>query len=355
MIASRRLVAAAAGLFIVLIVASVATRERASAAPAVTNAVSAAQSFLGSLDPAQRAKASIALNATTRTIWSNLPSGIKMQVGATERNGLKFGAMNAPQQQAALALLSSVLSANGYRKALNIVDADQRLEETEGPRRASTSAVRFGRGEYYIAILGTPSATERWMLQFGGHHLAINVSIAGGASVLTPTHTGAQPATFTLNGETIRPLGSENDKAFALINALDAAQQKQAILSYDVRNLVLGPGEDGKVIQPEGLRGDAMNERQRAMLVDLIAEWATILNDEAAAAKLQEVRAAIAQTWFAWAGSTANGKPAYFRVQGPAVLIEYAPQGANNNPSVDHIHTIYRDPTNDYGPKLSAH
>jgi hypothetical protein len=34
------------------------------------------------------------------------------------------------------------------------------------------------------------------------------------------------------------------------------------------------------------------------------------------------------------------------------VLIEYAPQGPASAPSVDHIHTIYRDPTNDYGPKL---
>jgi hypothetical protein len=35
-------------------------------------------------------------------------------------------------------------------------------------------------------------------------------------------------------------------------------------------------------------------------------------------------------------------------VQGPTIVIEYAPQGG-----VDHIHTIYRDPTNDYGAKLA--
>ncbi len=84
------------------------------------------------------------------------------------------------------------------------------------------------------------------MIQLGGHNLAINVTVAGQQNVLTPTHTGAQPATFTLNGQTIRPLGDENDKAFKLMNALDAAQQKQALLGYEVRNLVLGPGEDGK-------------------------------------------------------------------------------------------------------------
>ena len=41
-------------------------------------------------------------------------------------------------------------------------------------------------------------------------------------------------------------------------------------------------------------------------------------------------------------------------IGGPTVLIEYAAQGPANNPSTDHIHTIYRDPTNDYGAKLAS-
>jgi hypothetical protein len=44
-------------------------------------------------------------------------------------------------------------------------------------------------------------------------------------------------------------------KAFALINALDEGQRKQAILNYKVADLVLGPGQDGKTIQPEGING----------------------------------------------------------------------------------------------------
>jgi hypothetical protein len=324
----------------------VITQRAAPSVAANVKGVDAAKAFLATLDERQRAKVVLPLNATTRTIWSNLPTGITMQVGATERNGLKFGDMTPSQQQSALAVVAAVLSHTGYQKVLNIVNADQRLEETSAPTRPATSKTRFGRAEYYLAILGTPSPTDRWMLQFGGHHLAINVSVVGRDTVLTPTHTGAQPASFTLNGETIRPLGKENDKAFALMNALDAAQQKQALLSYQIRNLVLGPGEDGKMIQPEGIRGSALNASQQAMLVDLISEWVTILNEDAATAKLKDVRGNISDTYFAWAGSTTNGKEAYFRVQGPTVLIEYAPQGAAGT---DHIHTIYRDPTNEYG------
>ena len=79
----------------------------------------------------------------------------------------------------------------------------------------------------HISILGKPSEKDPWMLQFGGHHLALNIIIAGERGVLTPTLTGAQPALYTSN-ETVRPLGQESDKAFALLNALDDGQKKQA-------------------------------------------------------------------------------------------------------------------------------
>ena len=68
-----------------------------------------------------------------------------------------------------------------------------------------------------------------------------------------------------------------------------------------------------------------------------------------AEARMAEIRSSLAQTYFAWSGPTTNGSAAYFCIQGPTLVIEYAPQG-----SVDHIHTIYRDPTNDYGAKLAS-
>jgi uncharacterized protein DUF3500 len=347
----------AASLLLGLTLSAVALNQRAAApaapAAATIKAVDAAKAFLATLNERERAKVTLPLNTTTRTVWSNLPTGITMQVGATERNGLKLGDMTAAQQNAALALVAATLSRTGFEKVTNIVNADQQLETTTAPTRPAGNRVRFGRGEYYVAILGTPSPTDRWMLQFGGHHLAINVTVGGAQAVLTPSHTGAQPATFTLNGQTIRPLGRENDKAFRLMNALSAAQQKQALLGYNVRNIVLGPGEDGKTIQPEGVRASTLTADQQAMLTDLAGEWVTILDDGAAARKMAEIKSNLAETYFAWSGATTNGSPAYFRIQGPTVLIEYAPQG-QGGASTDHIHTIYRDPTNDYGPKLDT-
>ena len=165
---------------------------------------------------------------------------------------------------------------------------------------------------------------------------------------MAPSLPAAQPATYTFEGQTIRPLGRENDKGFALINALDAGQRAKAILNYRVSDLVLGPGQDGRTIQPEGLRASALSASQQTMLWDLVKEWAGIMNDAFADPRMAELRASVNDTYFAWSGPTTNGSAAYFRVQGPTLVIEYAPQNG-----VDHIHTIYRDLTNDYGAKFA--
>ena len=307
--------------------------------------VSAANAFLATLDQKQRQSMRFAFDDDKqRARWSNLP------VTMVPRAGLSMGELNATQRAAALALVASVLSAKGYEKVQQIVEADEVLKANE------RNNPMFGKDLYYISILGTPSAKTPWMLQFGGHHLALNITIAGDRGVLTPSLIGAQPALYTLNGKTVRPLGGESDKAIALLNALDEGQRKQAILSYRLADLVLGPGQDNKTIQPEGLKASAMNERQRAMLLDVISEWAGIAHESAAAARMATLKADINDTWFAWSGPTTvapgSNITAYYRVQGPHLVIEYAPQRLGGDPAL-HVHTMYRDPTNDYGRRLT--
>ena len=68
--------------------------------------------------------------------------------------------------------------------------------------------VAFGEDEYYVAFVGTPSTTEPWMLQFGGHHLAINLTLGGSQASLTPSlHRGTACDVYGLEGRTVRPLG----------------------------------------------------------------------------------------------------------------------------------------------------
>jgi hypothetical protein len=186
------------------------------------------------------------------------------------------------------------------------------------------------------------------MVQFGGHHLGLNVTVVGKHFVLTPTHTGAQPALFKRDGKDVRPLGLENDTAFKLVNALDEKQRAQAILGdRPQQELLLGPGRDGRKIEPQGIKGSALTAAQQAMLLDVIGAWVDIVGPEAAKARMAEIKGKVGETYFAWKGPTAKGSAAYFRVQGPAVVIEYAPQGGTG-----HIHTVVRNPNDDYGAGL---
>jgi hypothetical protein len=325
--------------------------QRAAPSPnaVMPRAIAAANAFLDVLSPAERARALFPFDSAQKTNWSNLPTGIY------QRTSARLGDLTSAQRNAALALMATVLSREGYQKITDIMNGDEVLKNAGGGRTGGRpggggrgGGIQFGLAEYYVAILGTPSASTPWMIQFGGHHLAINVTIARGANVMTPSLPAAQPAVYTLNGQSIRPLGDEHDKGFALIDALDDAQRKQAVLNYRVADLVLGPGQDGKTIAPEGIPASALTAAQQSMLLDLVHEWVGILNDQGAGAKMAEIRANLARTYFAWSGPTTPGSVAYFRVQGPTLVIEYAPQQGD----LDHFHTIYRDPTNDYGAKL---
>src|SRR5579871_148142 len=320
--------------------------------------VSAANAFLSTLTEQQRQRVVYAFNdEQQRARWSNFP------IGMVPRGGISLKEMSAAQSSAAMALLSAALSKRGFEKVQQIMEGDERNKIAEGSRQDGKGKggkggdPGFGKDNYYISMLGQPSETNPWMLQFGGHHLAVNLTISGARGILTPTLTGAQPALYQADGKTVRPLGQESDKAVALLNALDQNQRKQAVLNYRVADLVLGPGADGKTIQPEGLKASNLNEKQQAMLLDLISEWAGIVHETAAAARMAELKADINDTWFAWSGSTnvteGTNIASYYRIQGPHLVIEYAPQGLGGDPS-NHIHTMYRDPTNDYGRKPNS-
>jgi hypothetical protein len=300
--------------------------------------VSAAQAVIAAVDEGARAKLVFPFESPQKTNWSNLPSGIY------RRNSLRIGDLTANQRATVMKLLAAALSADGYRKVVDVMHGDEVLRQGATAGRGPA----FGEDEYFLAFLGTPSTTTPWMLQLGGHHLAINLTIAGSRATMAPSLPAAQPATFTWEGKTVRPLGDENDKAFALINALDDKQRGVAILGYRVADLVLPPTADGKTIQPEGIRASALTPAQQTMLWDVVREWSGIQADVFADARMTELRSMLNDTYFAWSGPTTNGSVAYFRIQGPTLVIEYAPQK-----TVDHIHTIYRDPTNDYGAKIA--
>ena len=95
-----------------------------------------------------------------------------------------------------------------------------------------------------------------------------------------------------------------------------------------------------------------MTGAQKALMMTVIAQWAGMVDSAYAAPRMKEIEAGLDDTWFAWSGPTThapgrNGS-AYYRIQGPKLLIEFSPQGVGGDATM-HVHTMYRDPTNDYG------
>ena len=309
-------------------------------APA-SRAVEAANAFLDTLDAKQKEKALLDFGSNKKPNWSNLPTSF------VPRNGVKLGDLTKEQRDKAMNVVAAVLSKEGYQKAIDIMDGDQKLLDNPkgGKGKGGEKGPMFGKDLYYLAIFGQPSETKPWMVQFGGHHLGINVTVVGQHFVLTPTHTGAQPALFKRADMEVRPLGKENDTAFKLMDSLDEKQRKLAVIGGQPQGeLILGPGRDGKTVDPKGIKGTDLTKEQQTLLLDVIRAWVDIVESEAAVARMAEIKETIGETYFAWSGSTEKGKAAYFRIQGPTVVIEYAPQGGT-----DHIHTIIRNPKDEYG------
>ncbi|MBX4898714.1 DUF3500 domain-containing protein [Rhizobium bangladeshense] len=296
--------------------------------------VEAAESLVRSFSDEQRARAIAAFSDNEkRQNWSNLP------VGMYPRHGIARGALSEDQRAALDRLLGVVLSEAGMRNVAYQIAADDTLGD---------GGMEYGGDNYYVAFLGEPSSSRPWMLQFGGHHLALNVTAVGPDISFSPMLTGGQPLNITFDGEETFITRQETEAAQAFLDSLTDEQRKTAIRGDRPINLLLGPGNYGAMVAPEGIRGADLRVDQKSRLVEVIAARIGFMNDDSHAATLETVMSQLNDTYFAWWGPVGTLGAAYFRVTAPSLVMEYAPQLRGGDPT-DHSHNIYRDPTNDYG------
>ena len=102
-----------------------------------------------------------------------------------------------------------------------------------------------------------------------------------------------------------------------------------------------------------------MSEEKKEELLNLAAQYINNMREGHSEIKMEEVRAHINETWFAWKGETSEEAVFYYRIHSPVVLIEFDHQSAVGIPSEkegpikNHIHTVVRTPNgNDYGKDL---
>jgi hypothetical protein len=105
-----------------------------------------------------------------------------------------------------------------------------------------------------------------------------------------------------------------------------------------------------------------LNPAQQKSLLALADVFIGNMDEGHAKVKMEEVRAHLDKTRFAWIGGDADDSVFYYRIHSPVVLIEFDHQRPANTrhlakdpqqPIRDHIHVVVRTPNgNDYGKDL---
>ena len=314
--------------------------------------VKAAAAFLESLAADQRAKTKFGVDDDEWRKWMNQHFYI--------RQGVSFREMNAGQREKAFGLLRTSLSAKGLQLSRDIMHLNETLSELNGDDHE-----QYGEWLYWITIMGEPSEKEPWGWQIDGHHLIINYFVLGDQVVMSPAFFGSEPVVARsgkYKGTSV--LQKEQALGLAMIRALDAPQQKQAILKVSkTGDENVGEAfKDNIVLDYAGLCAKQMSPEQKSQLLNLVSEYEGNMDDGHAKVKMSEVREHLDETWFAWIGGTQEDSVFYYRIQSPVVLIEFDHQlpvntrrlsTSSTTPSRDHIHAVVRTPNgNDYGKDL---
>src|SRR5262249_40595167 len=306
----------------------------------------AARDFLATLDARQQRQVSFDTHSDAWRSWSNVHPFLM-------RHGLGLHEVTPAQRQAALALVSSALSASGFETARNVMRLNEHACELTG------LTAEYSEWYYWLSIFGTPSATEPWGWQLDGHHLIINCFVLGDQLVLTPQFMGSEPVVADSGKYAgMHVFRAEESIGLVMMRGLSAEQQAKAITDTRLPGEVLAAAYNDNVRMPyEGIRYDDLTSEQQGVLRDLIGVYLHRLRPGHAKIRLEEAFDHLRDTHFSWIGAYDDHGAFYYRIYSPVVLIEFDHQPgivyANDEPTRDHIHTVVRTPNgNDYGKDL---
>ena len=314
----------------------------------------AAVAFLASLDEAQRDAITYEFTPENRTNWSNVPPYVH------RRPGLRIAALTNAQRQAAHELLRASMSSQGYLKVTGVMRLDsihgaRSLAELDrvGPAEDDRPYVReeaesFGAGSYVMAIFGDPDRDADWSWLIQGHHMGATFTVSDGRTGFTPLFLGATPLVLEQGVYAgWSAMSHEVTRGFELMQALDSGQRAAATQGDTPPNDVLaGVGRKDNIAQHQGLQSSEMSAEQQSLLRVLVEEYVRNSDFDAAEAQLDAIaEAGWDNLWFSWHGQADDpAGPLFYRVQGERILIELTQRP-------NHIHTIVRDPANDYGER----
>ncbi len=299
----------------------------------------AARQFLASLDEAQRERAQLPFEDSSRSHWHYLPAT------SYTRAGISLGELDNTQRQLFFSLLKTHLSETGYNKTQKILELEEILGELEN------NPTYRNPDNYFVAFYGEPDKNSLWGWSFEGHHLSLNFTMADGEISMAPRFMGANPAIIPegkRKGE--KTLAREEDLAFQLLHALPASQRQQAIFRKQAFwDITTSNDSQVEPMEPLGIRLKDLTPDHQAILLELIDEYLASMPAELATLRMNLLKTEeFDQIRFGWAGGTQPGEPHYYRVQGKTFLIELD----NTQNGANHIHSVWRDFDGDFGHDL---
>ncbi len=304
----------------------------------------AADGLLAQLTPDQRKRTAFGVDDGEWRLWNN--------IHRYTRQGISFKEMTDAQRDRAYALLRASLSARGLETSRAIMRLNGHLGELVN------NFEEYGEGLYHLTVMGQPSESEPWGWQLDGHHLIINYFVLRDQVVMTPAFMGSEP----VSAETGKYAGTvvlqdEQNAGLALWKSLSDEQRKKAVVSPEKpgNNAQAQAFRDNLVLDYAGIRAADLTAPQQKQLMDIVSTFVGHMDDGHAKVRMDEVRARLNETYFAWVG---GAEIFYYRVHSPVILIEFDHQlpvalGGPRVPGRRHIHTVVRTPNgNDYGKDL---
>jgi hypothetical protein len=292
------------------------------------------QLFLAALDSELRSTAEFSLDDEERLNWHFIPR---------KRAGVSLKALDPAQRSLAQSLLSTGLSREGLRKALQIIYLEEVLHqrENQNPTRDPD--------QYFLSVFGTPSANDFWGWRFEGHHLSLNFTLKGNDVVAnSPSFFGANPAVVQSGPmKGLQVLKDEEELGRRLLRSLGAQLGSKAVISQTApADIITGARRVAQLESVEGLVASRMPKPSSDLLRRLLKVYAERNKSGAGNRNLGDLSAdELSQITFAWAGGLEPGEPHYYRIKGPDFLIEYD----NTQDGANHVHTVFRDLKNDFG------
>lgn len=303
-----------------------------------------AEAFLGSLSDEQKNEAYLAFDSDWRYDWNYTPR---------LRKGLPLKKMNDVQRKVAMQLLEVALSDAGKAKVNDIIALEYVLRQVE--KRPENDTYRDPEN-YAFLVFGTPSTKQPWGWSVEGHHISLHVTLVGEAIEFLPSFFGSNPALvlpgFIQEGKQV--LQAEAEAAFQLLHSLDEKQLTQVVLSQKAPSDILTTNSRRALLEKwEGLALGEMTAPQQALFKKLLHVYFDRYHVTLKSQVLNRLQKSdLKAIRFSWMGDQEPvrglGRGHYYRIHGPTFLIEYD----NTQNNANHVHTVVRDLTNDWGEDL---